>query len=281
MGGFHHGSRDNDDSVLLAGGGYKSVSDFLQSQDHYKTSPGAGTAGTSSATSGSTLSVPYVTVNANGHVTAYGTHTHTISGFLTAQDHYKTSPGAGTAGTSSATSGSTLAVPYVTVNANGHVTGYGTHTHTVTGFLTSHQSVTNSNPNIKYGNTMTIGSVGGTNLQITLPNNEGTSDFTDNTELLTSYASNNGFADTNAPGVIYRRDALCMYNYIKGKLDSVYSAIHSHPYLPLAGGTMTGAINFTSTNARLAFGALTTSPITSYTAPALGSNGVGIQMKEQ
>ena len=123
---------------------------------------------------------------------------------------------------------------------------------------------------------MTIGSVGGTNLQITLPNNEGTSDFTDNTELLTSYASNNGFADTNAPGVIYRRDALCMYNYIKGKLDSVYSAIHSHPYLPLAGGTMTGAINFTSTNARLAFGALTTSPITSYTAPALGSNGVGI-----
>jgi hypothetical protein len=61
-----------------------------------------------------------------------------ITGFLTSQDHYKTSPGAGTAGTSSATSGSTLAVPYVTVNANGHVTGYGTHTHTVTGFLTSH-----------------------------------------------------------------------------------------------------------------------------------------------
>jgi len=114
------------------------ASSFLQSQDHYKTSPGAGTAGTSSNTSGSTLAVPYVTVNANGHVTAYGTHTHTISGFLTAQDHYKTSPGAGTAGTSSNTSGATLAVPYVTINANGHVTGYGTHTHTVTGFLTSH-----------------------------------------------------------------------------------------------------------------------------------------------
>lgn len=43
----------------------------------------AGTAGTSSATSGSTLAVPYVTVNAQGHVTGYGTHTHTISGFLT------------------------------------------------------------------------------------------------------------------------------------------------------------------------------------------------------
>ena len=44
---------------------------------------------------------------------------------------------AGTSGTSSATSGSTLAVPYVTVNATGHVTGYGTHTHTVTGFASS------------------------------------------------------------------------------------------------------------------------------------------------
>jgi hypothetical protein len=38
----------------------------------------AGTAGTSAATSGSTLAVPYVTYNASGHVTAAGTHTHTI-----------------------------------------------------------------------------------------------------------------------------------------------------------------------------------------------------------
>lgn len=45
---------------------------------------------------------------------------------------------AGTVGTSSATSGNTLAVPYVTYNAQGHITGAGTHTHTVTGFLTSH-----------------------------------------------------------------------------------------------------------------------------------------------
>lgn len=44
---------------------------------------------------------------------------------------------AGTAGTSSATNGSTLAVPYVTYDAQGHITGSGTHTHTVNGFLTS------------------------------------------------------------------------------------------------------------------------------------------------
>ena len=43
----------------------------------------AGTAGTSSATSGSTLAVPYVTYDAQGHVTASGTHKHTITGFAT------------------------------------------------------------------------------------------------------------------------------------------------------------------------------------------------------
>jgi hypothetical protein len=71
---------------------------------------------------------------------------------------------AGTAGTSSATSGSTLAVPYVTVNATGHVTGYGTHTHTISGFAASshsHSSLTcnynggvKSNPQEYFSNTI-------------------------------------------------------------------------------------------------------------------------------
>lgn len=40
----------------------------------------AGTAGTSSATSGeTTISIPYVTYDAQGHITASGTHTHTIT----------------------------------------------------------------------------------------------------------------------------------------------------------------------------------------------------------
>lgn len=39
----------------------------------------AGTAGTSSATSGTSISIPYVTYDSNGHVTASGTHTHSIS----------------------------------------------------------------------------------------------------------------------------------------------------------------------------------------------------------
>lgn len=42
----------------------------------------AGTAGTSSATSGPTIAVPYVTYDAQGHITAVGTHTHTVNGAL-------------------------------------------------------------------------------------------------------------------------------------------------------------------------------------------------------
>ena len=38
----------------------------------------AGTAGSSNATSGITIDIPYVTYNATGHVTAAGTHRHTI-----------------------------------------------------------------------------------------------------------------------------------------------------------------------------------------------------------
>lgn len=39
----------------------------------------AGTAGTSSATTGASFAIPYVTVNKYGIVTSYGTHTHSIS----------------------------------------------------------------------------------------------------------------------------------------------------------------------------------------------------------
>ena len=57
----------------------------------------AGTAGTSSATSGSSLSVPYITYDSQGHITATGTHTHTVSGFSTTDTKY-------TAGSSNSTS---------------------------------------------------------------------------------------------------------------------------------------------------------------------------------
>ena len=46
---------------------------------------------------------------------------------------------------------------------------------------------------------------------------EGTSTVTDGTMFVTSYASNNGFADTNAVNYPYKRKASCLYDYIYNK----------------------------------------------------------------
>ena len=73
---------------------------------------------------------------------------------------------------------------------------------------------------------------------------EGTSTITDNTEILTSWASNNGFADSNDVGGVYRRDAIHLYNYIKEKTDSIY--------LSLSGGTLTGNLTIKD-NKRITF----------------------------
>lgn len=68
---------------------------------------------------------------------------------------------------------------------------------------------------------------------------EGTSTVTDGTMFITSWASNSGFADTNAVNVPYKRKASCLWSYIDSKVSS--------KYLPLAGGTMNG-------NARIGHG---------------------------
>lgn len=61
---------------------------------------------------------------------------------------------------------------------------------------------------------------------------EGTSTITDGTMLITSYASNSGFADTNAANVPYKRKAIHLWEYIKTKTDSLYATKnHNHDYL--------------------------------------------------
>lgn len=50
---------------------------------NHSNSVSAGTAGQSSSSSGSSLSVPYINFDSQGHATGWGTHTHTVSGFLT------------------------------------------------------------------------------------------------------------------------------------------------------------------------------------------------------
>lgn len=55
--------------------------------------------------------------------------------------------------------------------------------------------------------------------------------------------------DTGGLKGYYRRTHLALYNYIKGKLDSVYAAkSHSHSYLPLSGGNISGHIYLTGSN---------------------------------
>ena len=57
----------------------------------------------------------------------------------------------------------------------------------------------------------------------------GESDVTDSTEFVSSYASNNGFSDTNAINKPYKRKFSAVWNYIKGKADSIYAASsHTH-----------------------------------------------------
>lgn len=59
--------------------------------------------------------------------------------------------------------------------------------------------------------------------------NEGPSTITDGTMLITSYASNSGFADTNAINVPYKRKAIHLWEYIKAKTDSLYATKgHNH-----------------------------------------------------
>ena len=89
--------------------------------------------------------------------------------------------------------------------------------------------------------------------------NEGNSDLTDNTEIFTSYASNNGFADTNAKGVVYRRDAIHVYNYIKAKTDTLYAAkSHAHGNITNDGkvGTAANQAVYTTTNGVVTAGTL-------------------------
>lgn len=59
--------------------------------------------------------------------------------------------------------------------------------------------------------------------------NEATNTITDGTMFITSYASNSGFADTNAVNVPYKRKAIHLWEYIKAKTDSLYATkSHNH-----------------------------------------------------
>lgn len=55
--------------------------------------------------------------------------------------NHSNSIAAGIVGTNNNTSGATIAVPYIMYDGQGHVTGTGTHIHTIEGFLTSESTL--------------------------------------------------------------------------------------------------------------------------------------------
>lgn len=58
---------------------------------------------------------------------------------------------------------------------------------------------------------------------------EGPSPVTDGTMFITSWASDNGFAETSAVNVPYKRKAIHLWEYIKAKIDSLYATKgHNH-----------------------------------------------------
>ena len=95
----------------------------------------AGTAGSSSSTSGTnTISIPYVTYNNTGHVTAAGTHTHTIneattsaSGLMSSTDKTKMNRlESYTTATTVASLNVNYQTIYVTLSANASLSASGT-----------------------------------------------------------------------------------------------------------------------------------------------------------
>ncbi len=95
---------------------------------------------------------------------------------------------------------------------------------------------------------------------------EGTSDVTDGTQFVTSYASDNGFDETNYKNIPYKRKASCLYNYIKGKTDTLYVTAlgTSGNYLTWKKGSTTTSITVpfaTSTTVDTALSASSTNPV--------------------
>ena len=155
---------------------------------------------------GGTFDVGYVTVDKYGRLTGASTKTFT----LPAQYVHPTY--------TSKTSG----LYKITVDATGHVSG----TAAVTAAdlpAHTHDYV----PNTQAG-------------MITAINLLGTADGTpvDGTYYISQHNGSDG-TNTN----FYRRTHLALWNYIKGKADSEYAPkSHSHSYLPLSGGTLTGIL---------------------------------------
>ena len=79
---------------------------------------------------------------------------------------------------------------------------------------------------------------------------EGTSDVTDGTMFVSSWASDNGFADTNAVNVPYKRKFSRVWEYIKGKISSVLGITNNKHIIR---GQTVDTNTYADTNPKLVF----------------------------
>ena len=102
--------------------------------------------------------------------------------------HTLSAQAAGTIGTSSATSGATIAIPYVTTDAAGHITAGGTHNHTVPSLALSTSGT---------GNAITTVSVSGHTITVGLNSSFATVQQLENTEFVFAQHVNDLYDDVS------------------------------------------------------------------------------------
>ena len=131
--------------VTEIGTGTETVTDTRDS-GYGKITP-AGDTGTSAVTANTTqiaagtYNEAFTFKTGNKWLTIAGTNSSTNGSDVLTIGHALSGVTAGTAGTSSNTSGITLAVPYVTYDTAGHITAAGTHTHTIPAMTASENGV--------------------------------------------------------------------------------------------------------------------------------------------
>ena len=139
---------------------------------------------------------------------------------------------AGTVGTSSNTSGVTIAVPYATYDAQGHITGKGTHTHTVTTATASANGV---------------GRVaGGTNVSVTYSSGVATVNAPSNVSAFTNDAGYITEADIPEGAAAYTgTPSAVSTTAAKGESNGFARGDHVHN---ITGSTITDALGYTPYN---------------------------------
>ena len=185
---------------------------------------------------GSKISNDYLT---NNSITINGTNTVLGGSFNTA------SITSGTAGTSSATNGYTLSVPYVEMNQYGIVTEYGSHTHTVNNIPNS--SLSNSSINVAG----TSVSLGGTLSADTLKTNLGLKQL--------AYKDNIAFSDLSEHPTTLSGYGITDAHGANIKLSSSYTAVSDMPTVgdgnaltaSSTGNTLDAVVNRIETNIKL------------------------------